>query len=65
MEKLMPRYNQNLSITDTNVLSYGTKVGTFDHEKKVIVVTKWYSVTTSKHINYVASEMGYSVEKMY
>ena len=30
-----------------------------------LVVEKYYSVTTSKHINYVAKQLGYKVYKKY
>ena len=58
MEK-MNRYKENLRVTDSNVYSYNTKVADIDHIKKEARALGWWSVTTSKHINYVASEYGY------
>jgi len=58
MEK-MNRYKENLRVTDSNVYSYNTKVADIDHIKKEVRALGWWSVTTSKHINYVASEYGY------
>lgn len=62
MRKL-DRYRENLRVTDTAVYSYDTHVATIDHEDRTITPNRWYSTTTSKHINYVASEYGYKVVK--
>jgi hypothetical protein len=56
MRKL-PKYKQNLCIIDnTDVYSYSTRVaqirGTELHQ------LGWWSMTTQKHINYVAKELG-------
>tara|TARA_R100001594_G_scaffold149891_1_gene209080 strand:+ start:501 stop:848 length:348 start_codon:yes stop_codon:yes gene_type:complete len=60
------RYRENLRATDDHVYSYDTKVAVIDHSNKAIMPLGWYSVTTSKHINYVAYEYGYKVvDKMY
>ena len=61
----MDKYKENLLVSDTNIYSYLTDVATINHNKKEITVKKWYSVTTSKHINYVANEYGYRVKKRY
>ncbi len=48
---------------DDSVYSYDTKVAEIDHNKRTITPLGWWSVTTSKHINYVGSEYGYKVQK--
>ena len=51
----LDRYKQNLHIKDNNVYSYNTNVATIVNDK--LIVLGWWSVTTSKHINYVAKEL--------
>jgi hypothetical protein len=51
----LDRYKQNLHIKDNNVYSYNTNVATIVNDK--LIVLGWWSVTTSKHINYVAREL--------
>ena len=57
------KYKQNLRATDNYIYSYETKVAEIDHETRTIKPLGWWSVTTSKHINYVGSEYGYEVQK--
>ena len=59
------RYKKNLQIDDENIYSYGTTVAKIDHQFKEVIVEKHYSMTTSKHINYVAGQLGYSVKRLY
>tara|TARA_R100000656_G_C3931451_1_gene124908 strand:- start:550 stop:780 length:231 start_codon:yes stop_codon:yes gene_type:complete len=59
----LERYKDNLKVDYHNVFSYETKVAEIDHVKREITPFQWYSVTTSKHINYVGSEYGYEVNK--
>ena len=59
-----PRYKQNLRATDSHIWSYNTKVAEIDHRNRTIKPLGWWSVTTSKHINYVGSEYGYKVQKL-
>ena len=54
----MDRYKQNLHIEGDKVISYTTHVATIDSANRKLYVHGWWSVTTSKHINYVASEYG-------
>jgi len=61
MRKL-PKYKENLRIIDgTDVYSYSTRVaqikGTELHQ------LGWWSVTTQKHINYAAKELGLTLIK--
>ena len=57
------RYKENLLVSDDAVFSYLTRVAEIDHEKREIKPLGWWSVTTSKHINYVAREYNYKVTK--
>lgn len=59
----LTRYKQNLKVHNDKVYSYNTHVATIEHERKIVVVHDYYSVTTSRHINYVAKELGYSTVK--
>ena len=60
MRKL-DRYRENLRVTDTAVYSYDTEVAKIDDKKRTVTPLGYWSVTTSKHINYVAREYGYKV----
>ena len=62
--KALDKYKQNLKVDYHNVWSYDTKVAEIDHIKRTIKPLGWWSVTTSKHINYVGSEYGYKVQKV-
>ena len=57
------RYKQNLRYEEPWVISYTTKVA--KREGDCLYVKQWYSVTTSKHINYAARELGLKVMKLY
>jgi len=50
------RYKENLKIEGDKVYSYGTHVATMEGGR--LLVHGYWSQTTSKHINYVASEYG-------
>ena len=58
------KYKQNLRATDNYIYSYETKVAEIDHETRTIKPLGWWSMTTSKHINYVGYEYGYEVQKV-
>ena len=58
------KYKQNLRATDNYIYSYETKVAEINHETRTIKPLGWWSMTTSKHINYVGSEYGYEVQKV-
>lgn len=62
--RTLDKYKQNLRVTDDAVYSYETWVADIDHKSKTIKPLGWWSVTTSKHINYVGSEYGYKVQKV-
>lgn len=59
----MDRYKQNLHIEGNKVISYTTHVATIDSTNRKLLVHGWWSVTTSKHINYVAREYGLEIVK--
>jgi rRNA maturation endonuclease Nob1 len=53
---MLTRYRQNLHVAGTYVYSYDTHVASIDGDK--LIVHGWWSTTTSKHVNYVARELG-------
>jgi hypothetical protein len=57
--KKFAKYKANLSYDDKFIYSYGTKVAKI-HPKTVEKLGYW-SMTTSKHINYAAKELGKKV----
>ena len=60
----LEKYKQNLKIVNNqDVISYTTKVAEIDHKNKQINQLGWWSVTTQKHINYVAKEYNYKLIK--
>ena len=70
----LPKYKQNLSVRKEYmgadgwrivVKSYDTDVAVGWEDSSELLVTEWYSRTTSKHINYVAKELDMYVKKLY
>ena len=59
------KYFQNLRTDNKNIYSYNTNVATINHNKKEVIIKNWYSVTTSKHINYIANLLNYKTIKLY
>ena len=59
----LDRYKQNLRILGDDVYSYSTHVATIHQDK--LIQHGWWSVTTQKHINYVADELGLEINKNY
>ena len=57
----LTKYKQNLCVHGNQVFSYGAHVATIDHEQETVTPLGWWSVTTSKHINYAASQLKYTV----
>lgn len=60
------RFRENLRMIEEAdgsgyVYSYDTKVAEIDHLARTVIPLGYWSVTTSKHINYVAREYGYEV----
>ena len=62
------RYTKNCGVISTSngdcVLSYTTAVAKIDYAKKTVTPSGYWSQTTSKHINYVARQLGCTVEKI-
>ena len=54
----LKRYNANLRIDGDQVISYTTCVAIIDLEASTIRELGTWSRTTTKHVNYVASELG-------
>ena len=52
------RYKENLRIDGDRVISYATCVAIIDIEASTIRELGTWSKTTTKHVNYVASELG-------
>ena len=70
----LPRYKQNLSVRKEYYGSYGWRIIVTSYDTEVawglenlgsLVVSDYHSPTTSKHINYVAEQLGMKVEKQY
>ena len=58
------RYKKNLRADDNYVNSFNTKVALIDHKNRTIYKLGYWSMTTSKHINYVAKEYNYDILNM-
>jgi len=58
---ILSKYNQNLRVDGANVYSYNTHVATIDNTAGTVQRLGHWSVTTSKHINYVAAQLGFRV----
>ena len=57
------RYRENLIVVNNDVISYTTKVAEIDREKMVLKQLGHWSVTTQRHINYVAQQEGLTLIK--
>lgn len=57
------KYKVNLKEHDGDIYSYSTKVATIHQDK--LVQHGYWSMTTQKHINYVANELGLEIKKDY
>jgi len=56
-----PKYTENLRREDDKIYSYVTHVATIDDANEVLVVHGHWSVTTTKHVNYVARYLNLNV----
>jgi len=70
----LPKYKQNLSVRKEYhgsygwriiVKSYGTEVASGLESVGNLVVSSYHSPTTSKHISYVAEQLGMVVRNIY
>ena len=59
--KKFSKYTENLCATETAVYSYNTKVAEIKGEE--LHQLGYWSVTTQKHINYAAKELGLKLVK--
>lgn len=57
------RYKANLMYDNKYIYSYRTKVAKIENGN--LIVDNWYSVTTSKHINYAARQLKLNLIKKY
>jgi hypothetical protein len=57
----LKRYKQNLRIEGNKVISYTTNVAKIEGQN--LIQLGWWSVTTQKHINYVARELNLNLIK--
>lgn len=57
--KKFKKYRENLSFDNKYIYSYGTKVA--EIKGKTLVKLGYWSMTTSKHINYAGKELGLKV----
>lgn len=57
----MKKYKQNLRVVGNDVISYTTKVAEIQGDK--LIQLGYWSMTTQKHINYVAQELGLTLIK--
>ncbi len=55
------KYKTNLTKVNDDIYSYTTKVATID--KNNLIQLGYWSVTTQKHINYVANELNLTLIK--
>ena len=62
------RYKQNLKQHKDKIYSYNTHVATIhynnDYKKESLIQHGWWSVTTQKHVNYVANEYNLPIIEM-
>ncbi len=55
------KYKANLHIDGNKVISYNTEVGVIDWARRECKVDRWWSRTTTKHINYACTELGLTI----
>lgn len=58
---MLDRYKQNLKIVGNKVYSYNTHVATIQNDN--LIQLGYWSMTTQKHINYVAKELNLELKK--
>jgi len=56
-----PKYKQNLRVVGNHVQSYDTFVARIEGSQ--LIQLGWWSVTTQKHINYAAQQLGLELVK--
>jgi len=58
------KYKKNLKVEGAYVISYDTMVAEINHVTRTVHPQGVWSITTTKHINYVAKELGYGIVKI-
>ena len=70
----LPKYKQNLKVRKEYNGGYGWRIIVKSYETDVafgwegvgtLIVPKWHSPTTSKHISYAAEQLGMEVKNIY
>lgn len=59
----LARYKQNLKVDGNKVYSYSTHVANIYRRERVVEQLGYWSVTTQKHINYVAKILNFNIIK--
>ena len=59
----LDRFKQNLKVDGNKVYSYNTHVANIYFRDRIVEQLGWWSVTTQKHINYVANTLNFNVVK--
>jgi len=59
----MEKYKENLQVENSKILSYNKHVADIDYTNGIVTKLGYWSSTTTKHINYVASELGYTMKE--
>tara|TARA_R100001530_G_scaffold61116_2_gene44128 strand:- start:389 stop:619 length:231 start_codon:yes stop_codon:yes gene_type:complete len=59
----LDKYKENLLLVGDEVYSYHTNVASI--EGNTLIQHGWWSVTTQKHINYVAKELSLTLIRPY
>lgn len=57
------KYKENLRLEGDRVYSYDTYVATVNMKERTLTQLGYWSKTTQKHINYVASELDLTIIK--
>ena len=57
------RYKENLRLVEDKIYSYTTHVATVNMNDRTLTQLGYWSKTTQKHINYVASELDLNIIK--
>jgi len=59
----LEKYKQNLQVINNEVFSYNTKVAIINDNDKTLQQLGYWSMTTQKHINYIAKEFNLKLIK--
>lgn len=62
MKQTFPKYQRNLHREGDRIYSYDTHVATIQFPG-TLIQHGWWSMTTQKHINYVAESLGLTLDR--